>query len=390
MSRAPAVSKSMRATDAPCIVKMQDLTRGKDVASLAQGIVHWLPPAEALEAAQRAVCGDASCHGYGADAGLEELRCALKRTLAEEKGLRDVEVMVTSGCNQAFTNVALTLLDSGDRAVVFRPYYFNHLMQLRMLGVEAALPEMTSALVPDLEAARRELEAGAKAVILVNPGNPTGTMIPEPLLRDLADACAEHGAWLVVDNTYELFSYDAGAPHVCVSGPHVVNLFSFSKAYGMMGWRVGYIAHHPSLGDELLKAQDTVAICPAIASQKIALAALEGRKTFVADRIRGLVAHQKPALLSALEPLGPNAVYGGDGAIYLLVKLPNHARDDARVVEWLVNNHGIATIPGSACGFPGFIRVCYANLPPPEYAAACARLRRACEALADPQVDIGL
>lgn len=382
-SMAPSVSKTMAATDAPVIVNMQRLTRGKDVASLAQGIVHWLPPPASLEAAKAAL-DDPATHGYGDDEGYPALVAALGRKLEVKNALANSDVMVTSGCNQAFANVCLALLDAGDAALLFRPYYFNHLMQLQMLGVEALLPAMTDELLPDVAALTAALDGAKppKVVVLVNPGNPTGTMIPKALLDEVAGLCAARGAWLVVDNTYELFAY--GEPHACVEGDHVVNLFSFSKAYGMMGWRVGYVAHPPALGPALLKAQDTVAICASQASQRVALAALEGGDAYVADRVAGLVAHQKRDILEALAPLGENAVRGGDGAIYLLVALPRHCADDEKVVAWLVDAHGVAAIPGAACGLPGHVRVCYANLEPAAYARACARLRAACERLADP------
>ena len=132
-------------TDAPVIVKMQQMLRGKeDVLSLAQGIVHWSPPEEALQAARAAV-GEPSVSLYCADDGLPELRAALKLKLAEENGIVASEVMVTAGANQAYTNVVLALLDAGDPAMLFRPYYFNHLMALQMTGsaAEVLLPPST-------------------------------------------------------------------------------------------------------------------------------------------------------------------------------------------------------------------------------------------------------
>ena len=111
-------------------------------------------------------------------------------------------------------------------------------------------------------------------------------------LQRAADVTAAAGAWLVIDNTYEHFTYD-GAEHCCVSGRHVVNIFSFSKAYGMMGWRVGYIAFpgsavHPTLGDEMLKVQDTIPICPAQISQLVALEALKEGRGWVTERVQQL------------------------------------------------------------------------------------------------------
>ncbi|KAL1522517.1 hypothetical protein AB1Y20_017504 [Prymnesium parvum] len=386
-ARGASMSTSARidATDTPCIVAMQQMLRGKtDVLSLAQGIVHWPPPAEALSAAQAAVL-ETTTSLYGADDGLPELRAALKEKVQKENGLVASEIMVTAGANQAYTNLVLSLTDAGDATLLFRPYYFNHLMALQMTGSarEVVLPASTAELQPDMVALRNEFESRAatglpplKMVTLVNPGNPTGVMIPHATLEEAKDLCAQYGAWLVVDNTYENFAYKGCTPHKCVEGPHVVNIFSFSKAYGMMGWRVGYLAFPSALGEQLFKTQDTIIICPSTLSQKLALAALREGASFVANQIAAL-AEQKEVILEALSPLGEGAVQGGSGAIYLFCKLPAGCEDDKEVVRWMVEKHGVCLIPGSACGMPGHVRVCYANLPLERSREAAKRLKAA-------------
>ncbi|KAL3921133.1 MAG: hypothetical protein SGPRY_005006, partial [Prymnesium sp.] len=199
-------------TDTPCIVAMQQMLRGKaNVLSLAQGIVHWPPPPSALAAAQSQVLS-AETSLYGADDGLPELRAALKRKVQQDNGLVASEIMVTAGANQAYANLVLALTDAGDAALLFRPYYFNHLMALQMTGSarQVVLPPSTAALQPDIHALRAELESRAKAgegqikmVTLVNPGNPTGVMISRETLEEASALCQQYGAWLVVDNTYE-------------------------------------------------------------------------------------------------------------------------------------------------------------------------------------------
>jgi aspartate/methionine/tyrosine aminotransferase len=144
---------------------MQQMLRGKtDVLSLAQGIVHWAPPELAL-AAGRAAMSEPDTSLYGADDGLPALREALKTKLQTENGLSNSEVMVTAGANQAYTNIVLTLMDAGDASLLFRPYYFNHLMALQMTGSAEtlALPPALPDLQPDLAALRRELEGRASS-----------------------------------------------------------------------------------------------------------------------------------------------------------------------------------------------------------------------------------
>lgn len=188
-------------------------------------------------------------------------------------------------------------------------------------------------------------------------------------------------AWQLLDNTYEDFVYD-GRHHHAVDAPHVINIFSFSKAYGMMGWRVGYLAFTDSqpggwsLENELLKAQDSIPICPPVLSQQVALAALESAGCcWVRQNIADTILPNRDSAKAALEEaLGAQAVRGGDGGIYLLITLPPQITDDLAVAGQLASQFGVLVIPGSACGAPGTIRVAYGNLRPAECAAAVDRL----------------
>jgi aspartate/methionine/tyrosine aminotransferase len=391
------MSRRIQLTDTPCIVSMQQMMRGREgVISLAQGIVHWQPPKEALASAAAAV-SEVQSSQYGADDGLPELRAALKDKIAAENGLVKSEIMVTAGANQAYTNVVLSLLDAGDHAALFAPYYFNHMMALQMTGSHDSIhiAPSTAALQPDLGALAAEMEARTadgrpqiKMVTMSNPGNPTGVMIPKETLVAASDLCAKHGAWLILDNCYEHFAYPGEAAHTCLEGDHIVNLFSFSKGFGMMGWRVGYAAYPKRLGPLLLKTQDTIVICPSTLSQRLALAALAPGRRWVSERVGGL-AEQKKLVLEALHVTLPaGAVQGGSGAIYLFCRLPDGVTDDLAVVRFLTAKHGVAVIPGSACGRPGYFRVCYANKPLEETREAARRLRAGLSELASGSVDL--
>jgi len=395
----PAKSRRIVATDTPCIVNMQRMLRGKTgLTSLAQGIVHWSPPPSALEAAVDAKSVSASS-SYGADEGDPDLRAALQRKLAKVNHLEGVSVMVTAGANQAFTNLVLALCDAGDYAVLFAPYYFNHLMALQMSSVEPLIgPVVSETMMPDISWLKEQLSSDrqVKMVVVCNPCNPTGALAPQSLLEEMSALCAAHQCWLVVDNTYEDFIYErppvgpgshptapASGGHACVSGDHVVNLFSFSKAYGMMGWRVGYLAYddNDGLGDELLKAQDTIAICPTRMSQRVALAALtQGGPEWVAEKVKSSVVANRAAVATAIaNALGEEAILGAPcGAIYFMVKLPGRDGkevDDLAAVEFLAEKHGVVVIPGGACGLAGSIRVAFGNLEPEACAQAAKKLQ---------------
>jgi len=252
-------------------------------------------------------------------------------------------------------------------------------MALQMTAAQIDVSPCNADLLPDLDVLEAKLAGGdVKMVVIVNPCNPTGVLAPKELLERASRLCAKAGAWLIVDNTYEYFTYD-GAEHVCVEGDHVINVFSFSKAYGIMGWRIGYIATPAGasgLMDQLNKVQDTIIICPPVLSQRVALACIEGGgKEWVKEKVAGLEANRR-MVRDALSPLGPGAVSDSNGAIYMWVKLPDTVTDDEAVVEWLVKEHGVCIIPGSSCGMPGHVRVAFANLSEENCRVAADRLRK--------------
>ncbi|KAL3655506.1 Aromatic aminotransferase iss1 [Castilleja foliolosa] len=382
------LAKRALLTNTPVMVEIQELVRGlKDCVSLAQGVVYWQPPKQALEKVQELVW-EPSVSRYGADEGLPELREALMKKLRNENKLHKSSVMVTAGANQAFVNIALTLCDAGDSVVMFAPYYFNSYMSFQMTGVTDILvgPGDPKTLHPDtdwLEKILLNTKPTPKLVSVVNPGNPSGTYIPQPLLQRISDICKNAGCWLVVDNTYEeYFMYD-GRKHFCLEDNHIVNIFSFSKAYGMMGWRVGYIAF-PSevegLAAQLLKVQDNIPICASIISQRLALHSLEMGPTWVTDQVKGLVKNRE-LLRDALAPLGDDAIRGGEGAIYLWAKLPEKYEDDFEVVRWLAKKHGVVLIPGCSSGCKGFIRISFGGLVEDQCRVASERLKRGIQQL---------
>mmetsp|Transcript_30884 Transcript_30884/g.37615 ORF Transcript_30884/g.37615 Transcript_30884/m.37615 type:complete len:512 (+) Transcript_30884:59-1594(+) len=412
------LSKHILPTLDPCIILMKELiskhadkwqNRG-GIFSLAQGIVYWNPPptvATTLTSLLKDSTSPSSdLHTYGPADGLPELTTALTQKLEAENGITDNHVMVTAGANQAYANVVLTLLDEQTSGVVFAPYYFNHVMAIQMTaGVDGVITGPTVGGIPDVKWLRETLHRNAmnanseraiSMVTVVNPGNPTGVTIPLELMQRLADVCAEYKVWFVVDSTYEHFVHEPttitpktnaneGAADLAFEVPHgnhVINIFSFSKAFSLAGYRVGYLTISKTQSvtyQQLLKVQDTIPICVARMSQHAALAALSAGRSWVQTNVDTLSPGRR-AMQEALSNL-PNVV-GGSGAMYLMGQLPpNCGVDDVQFAELLVEEYGVAVIPGSYCGLPGWIRVCYSNLEPERCQLAARRLKDGIDAL---------
>ncbi|MCI19239.1 bifunctional aspartate aminotransferase and glutamate/aspartate-prephenate aminotransferase-like, partial [Trifolium medium] len=144
---------------------------------------------------------------------------------------------------------------------------------------------------------------------------------------------------------------------------------------------IAYPSEVEGLAAQLLKVQDNIPICASIISQHLALYSLELGPEWVTERVKTL-AKNRQIVLEALSNLGEVSIKGGEGAIYLWLKIPSgQGYDDFEVVHWLANRHGIAVIPGSACGASGNLRISFGGLTENDCRAAAERLKKGLEEL---------
>ncbi|XP_028108361.1 aromatic aminotransferase ISS1-like [Camellia sinensis] len=383
-------------TETPIMVLIQEVIRGaKDALSLAQGVVYWQPPKPALDKVKELVW-EPSVSRYGADEGLPELREALVRkvyllilmytfSLKMEiflvEKLKDWTATLDSMGKVNFNGFSINAPFTLSRTSVCFPFlhiaahYWDLVPHVFRFGSQDMCPTLEKFQV--LMESRRNEEIMPQFYCLLSfleydlvifscvPGKNT-------------EVCRSINNYMC-----RYFMYD-GLKHSCVEGNHIVNIFSFSKAYGMMGWRVGYIAYPTEVagfGAQLLKIQDNIPICAAIISQRLALYSLEVGPEWVTEQVKDLVKN-RAIVLEALSPLGDDAVKGGEGAIYLWAKLPDKCVDDYEVIRWLATKHGVVVIPGSACGCPGHLRISFGGLLEDDCRVAAARLRKGLEELA--------
>jgi aspartate/methionine/tyrosine aminotransferase len=323
--------------------------------SLGQGVVHYGPPPAAVEAVREALSTPV-VHEYNEVAGLPELREAITRKLAAENRI-DVSpgrrVMVTAGANMAFMHVVLAVTSPGDEVVLPVPFYFNHEMAIEMAGCRVVPVPTDDRYQLDLEAIERALTPRTRVIVTISPNNPSGAVLSDASLRAVNELCRARGIYHVSDEPYEYFTYGA-ARHVSPGSfagaeGHTISLYSLSKAYGFAGWRIGYLAYPEALAPALLKVQDTILICPTIAAQIGAIAALGVGRSFCEPHVRELESI-RDTVVSELSTLGSLAtVPAADGAFYCLLRV-NTTLQPMAVAERLIREHKVAVIPGSAFG----------------------------------------
>jgi len=348
--------------------------------SLGQGVVHYGPPPEAVDAVREALA-DPSMHEYHDVAGIPALVAEIRKKLAEENQFdvdRGSRIMVTAGANMAFMHAAIVTTSPGDEIILPVPFYFNHEMAIEMAGCRPVRVPTDDRYQLRLDLIEKAITDRTRAIVTISPNNPSGAVLSEESLRAVNDLCRSRGLYHIADEPYEYFTY-GDARHVSPgsfpdAAGHTISMYSLSKAYGYAGWRIGYMVYPEALSSAMMKSQDTILICPTIASQVGAVAALRVGRSYCQPHVKELASIRDIVVseLSALAPLA--SVPAADGAFYALLRV-NKAVDPLLVGERLVREHKVAVIPGTAFGMSGcYFRVAYGALQKATVAEGIGRL----------------
>ena len=331
---------------------LKDIPEDRPLLDLSQGAPGFAPAPEVQER-MAAIARDPDGSRYGPIRGLDHLREALLDDLRSDYGgnLTVDDVCITAGCNQAFAMVVNAIAAPGDEVILTVPYYFNHDMWLGLEGLSAVYLEPADGLNPTVGEAEALVTERTRALVLITPGNPTGNVLTPDRLAEFAAFAERRDIVLVIDETYRSFVPGSQAPHELFAGErwreHVVSLHSFSKDLAIPGQRVGAIVGSPELLVEVTKLIDCVTICPPRIGQEAAHAGLtqaaEWRDAMVADIAAKQAYFEK---VMATNPGG--FTLRSAGAYYGWVEHPFQKTPTSEIVEKLLLEQGILTIPGDA------------------------------------------
>lgn len=375
----------------------RDHLRDRDLIDLSQAVPSYPPPPPVSETIA-AMAWNAAAHLYSPDPGLPECREATAGYLRTGHGARVAaeQILVTPGANAAFHFAAAVLLDPGERAALLSPYYFNHGMSIELLGAVSCEIPWRDAL--PLDAVDR---SGAKVLVLVTPGNPTGrSLSAEEIERVLAWA-RRCGVTLVFDETYLEFPTrgSESVTAMAVSGWEecAVVLGSFSKSLAVTGHRVGYLCGTQELVREALKVQDSVVICAPRMGQLAVTAALgwSGLDVWLAERRAEIDARVAAFTTAMVEAQGAFTVESS-GAFFAWLRHapvdPERLRsrlqafghyheappDGDLLADLLVHEARVLVLPGKSAGVLGAdrVRVAVGNAAPDRLREAAGRIQR--------------
>ncbi len=318
------------------------------------------PPPEVLAAADHAA--RAGHTGYAANGGLPRLRHALAAPRWRQSSVDTDQVVITNGGTQGIHLALTALLDPGDEVLIPDPGWPNYAMMAGLLGARPVRYPLRH----DLDYQPRFTDLAAlvgtrtKVLVLNSPGNPLGCVLDDDTLRALLALAEERGFWILSDECYDAIVFDSNRPIGARGLGHddrLVTAHSFSKAYSMTGFRVGFVIAPPRVAAVLADMQEAHLSSINTPAQFAALAAWERSSEFV-PKIVQEYRNRRDLTLAELTAVGI-AAHRPDGAFYLWLDVREHARPTVELAHTILHRTGVALAPGSAFGplGEGFLRL---------------------------------
>ncbi|MDR5875034.1 aminotransferase class I/II-fold pyridoxal phosphate-dependent enzyme [Halomonas sp. CUBES01] len=339
---------------------------GHDVIHLEVGEPDFATPEPIVAAGQQALAQGKT--RYTPAAGLPALREAIAGHYAEHfnAAVDPSRILVTPGASGALLLASQLLIEAGDRVVMADPNYpcNRHFMALAGAEVDAVAVGRDSGWQLDAALIRKHWQARTRLAMLASPSNPTGHTLDAASLNEVFSAVAERGGEVLVDEIYQGLNYD-DAPLSATSlsdNAFVVN--SFSKYFGMTGWRLGWLVAPEHAVEPLTRLAQNVFLAAATPSQHAALAAFTPECRDILETRRATLKQRRQVLLEGLAQLGLAPDLPPQGAFYLWLDISRYSRDSQAFCERLLREENVAITPGIDFAVQGgehHVRIAFTN-----------------------------
>jgi len=349
---------------------------GEDVVGFGAGEPDF-PTPEAIVAAAEEACADPHNHHYTPAGGMPKLKAAIVAKTARDSGYQvgPGQVLVTNGGKQAVYEAFATLLDPGDEVLLPAPYWTTYPEAVRLAGgvpVDVVTTEEQGyrVTVAQLEAARTPR---TKVLLWCSPSNPTGAVATPNEVEAIGRWAVEHGLWVIADEIYEHLVYgDARHVSMPVAVPELANtcivVNGVAKTYAMTGWRVGWLIGPVDVVKAATNLQSHATSNVNNVAQVAAIAALSGDLSAVAmmreafDRRRRTMVSMLGAIpgVTCPEPEGAYYCYPSVKGVLGRTLRGRTPASSAELAELVLDEVGVAVVPGEAFGTPGYFRLSYA------------------------------
>jgi len=354
--------------------------QGHHIIKLNIGEPDFDAPPRVIQAMHTAI--DEGHTSYTAALGIPRLRQAIAGFYQSQYGIHvdPSRVVVTAGASAALLLASAALVNTGDEVLVGDPSYPCNRHFMSSFGAQVKLVPTTAETRFQLNEAlvREYWSAQTRGLMIATPSNPTGTSVPEAELAAICEFARARGAWRIVDEIYLGLTYgDHKANSILAHDPGAIVINSFSKYFGMTGWRLGWAIVPDEMAPVMERLAQNYYICPSAPTQYAALACFEPESLAVCEARRADLAQRRELIVSGLKRIGLDVPVEPDGAFYVYIDVSKTGLDSMQFCERALQEAHVALTPGNdfgTCSARDHVRL--------SYAASSADLQAAIERLA--------
>ncbi len=337
------------------IRRMTRVSDEYDAINLSQGFPDFDPP-KALTDRLAEVAGEGP-HQYAVTWGAQNFREAVARKQEHFSGMKinpNREIVVTCGSTEAMMAAMMSVVNPGEKVIVFSPFYENYGADAILSGAEPIYvplnpPEFTF----DADVLEEAFKQGVKALILCNPSNPCGKVFTEAELKIIAELAIRYDAYVITDEVYEHIIYKPNHHTYLATLPgmreRTIICNSLSKTYSITGWRLGYVIAVPEIIERVKKVHDFLTVGAAAPLMEAAVAGLNLPYSYY-EELAAHYTHMKELFLGGLKRMGVHYTEP-QGAYYVLVDIDPYRHKDESDYDFcvrMVKEVGVAAVPGSS------------------------------------------
>jgi len=340
--------------------------QGHHIIKLNIGEPDFDAPPLVVQAMHEAIDGGHT--SYTAALGIPPLRAAIADFYQTNYGvsLDASRVVVTAGASAALLLASAALVNPGDEVLVGDPSYPCNRHFMSSFGAHVKLVPTTAASRFQLneELVRSHWSAQTRGLMIATPSNPSGTSVPEAELAALCAFAKEQGAWRIVDEIYLGLTYgDHRAPSILKYDPDAIVINSFSKYFGMTGWRLGWAIVPEAMVPVMERLAQNYYICPSAPTQYAALACFQPESLAICEERRADLARRRDLIVRGLKRIGLEVPVEPDGAFYVYIDVSRTGLNSMDFCERALHEAHVALTPGNdfgVCSAADHVRLSYA------------------------------
>lgn len=308
---------------------------------------------------------------YVPNQGIQPLLNALAQKMRDYNGMSYVtedNIHVTFGAGQALLLAMETILEAGDEVIVPTPCFPNYFGYIHMAGGVSVIVETReeNEFRVTAEDIKAKITPKTKAIMINSPCNPTGAVLTEADIREIAKVALEHDLIVISDEPYEAIIYDGQKSFSIGSIPemqdHVITVNSFSKSYAMTGWRIGYIVAPSNVRAQMTLLQESMGSSVTAACQKAACEAILGPQDSV-EKMKAEYENRRNILVEGLNEVQGFSCIKPGGAFYAFPNVKSFGIPSQELAVKILDKVQVLATPGSAfgAGGEGYLRFSYAS-----------------------------